>query len=88
MKESSTARRGGTRHAAGRQLADPAPEHTGHSLTTSFRHPIDAWRREVDRPDIERGTAGHATLDGPSARACRTGGIALRLHAADRPRED
>ncbi|WP_175842961.1 hypothetical protein [Burkholderia contaminans] len=75
-------------NAAGRQLADPAPEHTGRSLTTSFRHPIDAWRREVDRPGIERGAAGHATLDGPSAQACRTGWTAPRLHADDRPRED
>ncbi|KVN63165.1 hypothetical protein WT13_13080 [Burkholderia anthina] len=88
MKASSTARRGGTHHAPGRQLADPAPEHTGRSPTTSFRHPIDAWRREIDRPDIERGAAGHATLDGPSAQARRTGRTAPRLHADDRPRED
>ncbi|WP_205170327.1 hypothetical protein [Burkholderia sp. LMG 13014] len=56
-------------NAAGRQLADPAPEYTGRSPTTSFRHSIDASRREVDRLAIERGAAGHATPDGPSAQA-------------------
>ncbi|QTD94686.1 Hsp20/alpha crystallin family protein [Burkholderia anthina] len=35
--------------SANKPAAEPAPESTERSMTTSFRHPIDTLRREIDR---------------------------------------